>query len=64
MRSGKTQQQIEYIKEHLNKGETMFVGGMEDPKDYLNRLGEGYVAEEVFSKIAENVKMGYKFKKI
>lgn len=48
MRTGKTQQQIEYIKERLNKGETMFVGGMEDPTDYLNRLGEGYIAEESF----------------
>lgn len=52
MRTGKTQKQIDYIKEHLNKGETMLVGGMEDPKDYLNKLGEGYVAEESFRTIS------------
>ena len=48
MRTGKTQQQIDYIKEHINKGETMFVGGLKDPKEYLERLGEGYSAEESF----------------
>lgn len=48
MRTGKTQQQIEIIKDCLSRNETVFIGGMEDPTDYLNRLGEGYVAEESF----------------
>lgn len=50
MRTGKTQQQIDYIREHLNKGETIFMGGMKDPTDYLNRLGEGYSAQPHYAK--------------
>ena len=77
MRTGKTQQQIDYIKEHLNKGEIMFVGGMKDPTDYLNRLGEEYSAEESFRTTninmnledtyftgGEKIKTGYIFRKL
>lgn len=64
MRTGKTAKQIEQLKEQLDLGKTVLVVGLKSPEDYLNRLGEGYEAFAVFSSFAENVKIGYKFKKI
>jgi hypothetical protein len=64
LRTGKTAKQIEELKEQLDLGKTVLVAGLKSPEDYLNRLREGYEAIAVFSSFAENVKIGYKFKKI
>lgn len=66
MRTGKTEKQISEIKEQLDNNKTALVAGLKAPTDYLNRLGDGYVAEESFSSIfgAEKVKTGYIFRKL
>lgn len=64
MRAGKTAKQIEELKQQLDLGKSILVAGLKDSGEYLNRLGEGYEAVAVFSSFAENVKIGYKFKKI
>lgn len=38
MRTGKTQASLQTIFEQLNKGNSVFVAGMENPKDYTERL--------------------------
>jgi hypothetical protein len=65
MRVGKTAKQIEELKQQLDEGKTILVVGLKSSEDYLNRLGEGYVAEESFSSVfgAEKVRTGYLFKK-
>jgi len=64
VRAGKTTRQIQELKQQLDNGKTILVAGLKSPEDYLNRLGEGYEAVSVFSSFAENVKIGYKFRKI
>lgn len=72
MRTAKTAKQIEELKEQLDLGKTILVAGLKISTEYLNRLEEGYEAFAVFSSFApkglkrsaENVKIGYKFKKI
>ena len=66
MRTGKTEKQITEIKEQIDNNKTVLIAGLKTPTDYLNRLGEGYVAEESFRSIfgAEKVKTGYIFKKM
>lgn len=48
MRACKTENQILEIKKQLDNNQTVLVGGLKNPSDYLNRLGNGYVAEESF----------------
>lgn len=48
MRTGKTEKQIAEIKEQLDNNKTVLVAGLKTPTDYLNKLGDGYVAEESF----------------
>ena len=38
MRTGKTQLQIAMLAKSLNNGDSVFVAGMKDPKDYTERL--------------------------
>ena len=38
MRTGKTQMQIGMLAKSLNEGESVFIAGMKDPKDYIDRL--------------------------
>lgn len=66
MRTGKTEKQITEIKEQLDNNKTVLIAGLKTPTDYLNRFGEGYVAEESFRSIfgAEKVKIGYIFRKL
>lgn len=72
MRAGKTQKQVEELKQQLDEGKVILIAGLKSSEDYLNRLGEGYEAVAVFSSFApkglkrsaENVKIGYKFRKI
>lgn len=38
MRTGKTHQQIAMLAKSLNEGNSVFVAGIKDPKDYIERL--------------------------
>jgi len=66
MRTGKTEKQIMEIKKQLDNNQTVLVAGLKNPSNYLERLGDGYIAKESFSSIfsAEKVKTGYTFKKL
>lgn len=48
MRTGKTEKQIVGLKEQLDNNQTVLVAGLKEPSNYLERLGEGYTAEESF----------------
>ena len=77
MRTGKTQQQVDNLRKLLQEGRVIHIGGMKDPTDYLNRLGEEYSAEESFRTTninmnledtyftgGEKIKTGYIFRKL
>lgn len=55
MRTGKTEKQITEIKERLDNNKTVIIAGLKTPTDYLNRLGEGYVAEQKLEQIAKQL---------
>jgi len=38
MRTGKTQASLQILVEQLDKGNSVFVAGMKDPKEYTERL--------------------------
>lgn len=38
MRTGKTQMQIGMLAKSLNEGQSVFIAGMKEPKDYIDRL--------------------------
>ena len=65
MKTGKTEKQITEIKKQLDNNQTVLVAGLKNPYNYLERLGDGYIAEESFSSTfsEEKVKTGYIFKK-
>lgn len=53
MRIGKTEKQIIELKKQLDNTQTVLVAGLKNPSDYLERLGEGYTAEESFTTIQQ-----------
>lgn len=38
MRTGKTHEQVSLLAKSLNEGNSVFVAGIKNPKDYINRL--------------------------
>ena len=42
MRVGKTQMQIGMLAKSLNEGQSVFIAGMKDPKDYIDRLARDF----------------------